>query len=245
MNKLVLITGAARGIGAACARKFAKNGNRVILHCNHSVDEAKQLAKELEGYGSQPYIIQADLTDEAMVKRFCKEILTNCGTPDIIVNNAGIAQYIQVQDISGIDWDYMMNANVKGQFLVIRELTPAMIEKQKGSIVNMSSIWGLVGGSCESHYSASKGAVIAFTKALAKELGPSGIRVNCVAPGCVRTAMTECLSEETLKEIAEETPLGRIGTPEDIANAVYFLAEDDAAYITGQVLSVNGGSVIV
>ena len=244
MNRLVLITGASKGIGAACARRFAKEGDSVILHCNRSVTEAEQLARELAAGGEALPVIRADLTDEHSVKEMCAKILREYGVPDVIVNNAGIAQYIQIQDISGQDWDRMMDSNVKGQFLVIRELIPAMIERRQGSIVNISSIWGLVGGSCETHYSASKGAIIAFTKALAKELGPSGIRVNCVAPGCVRTDMTECLGEETLKGIADETPLGRIGMPEEIANAVYFLAGNEASFITGQVLSVNGGAVI-
>ena len=244
MQKLALVTGAAKGIGEACAIRLAAAGYRVIIHYNNSAEAAEATESIIKYDGGTAATIQADLRDEEQVRSMCARIIRKWHCPDLIVNNAGIAQYTQFQDISDADWNNMMDSNVKGAFHVIREFLPIMIERKSGCIVNISSMWGQIGGSCEVHYSASKGAVIAMTKALAKEVGPSGIRVNCVAPGCIRTSMTEVLGEETLKSLADETPLGRIGTPDDVAAAVAFLASEDASFITGQILGVNGGSVI-
>ena len=243
MNGLALVTGAARGIGAACARRLAKGGFGVIVHYNTSESEAEALAESIRTEGGVAELVRSDLRSEEAVSLMCKDIISRFGCPDVIVNNAGVAEYVQFQDISEAQWDRMMDSNVKSAYLVIKGLIPAMIERKSGSIINISSIWGQVGASCEAHYSASKGALIALTKALAKELGPSGIRVNCVAPGCVRTAMTELFGESVLKSLAENVPLGRLASPEDVANAVFFLASDQSSFISAQVLAVNGGEV--
>ena len=220
---LALITGAGRGIGKAAAEKFRLEGWEVA-EIAHRTD--------------------CDLRDPDAVAAFAEKLLADKGCPDAIINCAGIAQQKQFQDISESDWDDMMDSDLKAAYLLIKAFLPAMISRKSGSIVNVASMWGEVGASMEAHYSAVKGGLIAMTKALAKELGPSGIRVNCVSPGCIRTRMMEGFSEETLKNLAEETPLGRIGEPEEAAAAIFFLAGDEASFITGQVLGVNGGMVI-
>ena len=220
---LALITGAGRGIGLAAAEKFKEYGYDVVGIAHRS---------------------DCDLRDVAQVAAMAEEVLRTRGCPDVIVNCAGTAQQKQFQDITEDDWDDMIDSDLKSAYLVIRAFLPAMISRKSGSIVNVSSMWGEVGASMEAHYSAAKGGLIAMTKALAKELGPSGIRVNCVAPGCIRTRMMAGFSEETIRELEEETPLGRIGEPEEAAEAIAFLAGPKASFITGQVLGVNGGFVI-
>lgn len=229
--KKVLITGGSRGIGAACVRKFAKGGYTVFFtYVSHS-EAAEKLAAET---GARA--IKCDVSNPDDIKHLAGEI----SNLDYIVNNAGIAQQKLFTDITESDWDRMFDINIKGMFLTTQAFVKDMINAHKGSIVNISSIWGLSGGSCEVHYSASKAAVIGFTKALSDELGPSGIRVNCVAPGVIDTDMNSIHDAETLGGLAEKTPLMRLGKPEDVAETVFYLS-DKADFITGEVLKVSGG----
>ncbi|MBE7039927.1 MAG: SDR family oxidoreductase [Ruminococcaceae bacterium] len=237
--KTVLITGASRGIGAQTARIFAENGYRVIINYNKSKDAAEVLAKEL---GAS--IICADVSQKSDVELMFSQIQNEFGGVDILVNNAGIAQAKMFTDITEEEWDDMFSVNVKGIFNCTKAALPYMIHKKSGKIINISSIWGITGASCEVHYSASKAAVIGLTKALAKELGPSGITVNCVAPGVIETDMCASLSQEDISALKDETPLGCIGTPDDIAKTVLFLASGGGDFLTGQVISPNGGMVI-
>lgn len=237
--KNVLITGGSRGIGKECVYEFKNAGYRVLLNYNKSDEEAEKIKNE-----TGAVLIKADISKTDEVKKMSQFIHDNYGKIDVIVNNAGISQIKLFTDISEDDWDEMFDINVKGMFLVTKEFVKDMISEKKGKIINVSSMWGITGGSCEVHYSASKAAVIGFTKALAKELGPSGINVNCIAPGTIETDMNKHLSEEDIKSLEEETPLGRIGKPEEVAKTILFLASEKADYITGQVLSVDGGMVI-
>ena len=229
--KTVLITGGSRGIGAACVRLFSKNDFRVYFTYHTSEQHAFALCRETGAAA-----ICADVAVPADIQR-----LAQCGPIDILVNNAGIAEQKLFSDITLSDWDRMFDVNVKGMFLVTQAFLPNMIHNKYGKIINLSSIWGQCGASCEVHYSASKAAVIGFTKALAKELGLSGICVNCVAPGIIDTDMNTHLSSEDLDALNAEIPLNRMGTPEEVANVIYFLASEQADYITGQIIAPNGG----
>lgn len=240
----VLITGASRGIGAACAKLFARKGFRVYINYRKEKERAAALCDSLNKEGLCAASLQADVSDAGQVAEMFAQINDQSEGLDILVNNAGIAQQKLFTDITESDWDSMFDINVKGMYLCCRHALPHMIRQKSGSIVNISSMWGIAGASCEVHYSAAKAAVIGLTKALAKEVAPSGIRVNCVAPGAVDTDMNVALTEEDLALLREETPLGAIGTPEDIAKAVYFLASPDSSFTTGQILSPNGGLVI-
>ena len=244
MSQSVLITGAARGIGRACALKFAKEGWNVTACYAHAQQAAQSLEEEIRQLGTQCRCVQADVTDSAAVHRLVLLAQAEFGTPDAVVCNAGMAQQKLFADITEDDWDTMFDVNVKGMYRVIREVLPQLLDRQAGSIVTVSSIWGQTGGSCEVHYSASKAAVIGMTKALAKELGLSGIRVNCVAPGVIDTDMNRMHGEDVMQELAEETPLGRNGTPEEVADVIYWLASEQSKFVTGQVLGVNGGFYI-
>jgi len=236
--KTVLITGASRGIGAACAKAFAAAGDRVIINYKSSHDQAEALAKELGGIA-----ICADVADKTQVKAMFQEITDRFGKVDILVNNAGFAQLAMFDALSDEDWQAMLQVTLSGAFYCIREALPAMIHQKSGSIINISSMWGICGASCEVAYSTAKAGLIGMTKALAKEVGPSGISVNCVAPGAIATDMSQALTEETIHALCQETPLGRLGTAEEIANTVLFLAKGEH-FITGQVISPNGGLVI-
>lgn len=237
--KNVLITGGSRGIGSACAYEFTKKAYRVIVNYNSSIEAAEKLREEI---GAE--IIRADISKACEVKKMVDEIHEKYGRIDVLVNNAGIAQQKLFTDITEEDWDRMFDVNIKGMYLVTKEVLPDMISMKKGKIINVSSMWGVTGGSCEVHYSASKAAVIGFTKALAKEVGPSGVNVNCVAPGVVETEMNSHLSEEDYKALCDETPMERIGKPEEVAKLIRFLADESSDFITGQVINIDGGMVI-
>ncbi|EEG28779.1 oxidoreductase, short chain dehydrogenase/reductase family protein [[Clostridium] methylpentosum DSM 5476] len=244
MNKTVLVTGASRGIGAAIAGTFAQMGYQTAInYCSHP-QQAEQLVSGLTGQGLRAAAFGADVSDREQVARMFSEIKREFGGVDILVNNAGVAQQKLFTDITEEEWDRLFAVNVKGAFFCCQEALPHMIHHKRGKIVNISSIWGLTGASCEVHYSASKAALIGLTKALAKELGPSGIQVNCVAPGVIDTEMNAALDAETIEALKEETPLGTLGTGRDIAETVAFLASDRADFITGQTISPNGGFVI-
>lgn len=250
MVKTVLVTGASRGIGREIAKQFALEGYNVVIHYHQNKTAAEDLYAELTADASSPdmsyrlLLAQADLRDYAQIEKMIATIHDTFGPIDILVNNAGIAQQKLFSDLTEADWDTMFDVNVKGMFFTTQAVLPDMIHKKAGKIINISSIWGICGASCEVHYSTSKAAIIGFTKALAKELGPSGIQVNCVAPGVIQTDMNAHLSTETLVMLKEETPLGTLGTPKQIADAVLFFASEKADFITGQVLSPNGGIVI-
>lgn len=242
--RTVLITGASRGIGAACAKAFAGNGDRVIINYNRSEQQAVSLARSLRENGAEVGLIKADVSSSAEVSRMFSQIESEFGGADVLVNNAGIAQTKLFTDITDEDWSRMLSVNLSSVFYCCRAALPYMIRQKRGRIVNISSMWGQVGGSCEVHYSAAKAGVIGLTKALAMEEGPSGITVNCVAPGVIQTDMTSGYSEQDMQALRDETPTGTLGNPEDVARAVLFLAREQSSFITGQVLGVNGGFVV-
>lgn len=240
MRKTVLITGASRGIGKACAIAFDKEGYQVIINYNKSMEQAESLAKSL----SHAIAIKADVSNSIEVENMLKKIYDTYGNIDVLVNNAGIAQQKLFTDITEQEWDNMFNINIKSIFLLCKGVLPKMINQRYGKIINISSMWGEVGASCEVHYSSSKAAIIGFTKALAKEVGLSNINVNCITPGVILTEMNKELTGEVLDILKDETPLNKLGTPENIADMVTFLASAKADFITGQIIGVNGGIVI-
>ena len=240
----VLITGASRGIGAETARLFAKNGDNVFINYNHSEKSANELYSELKAQGYNVNTIKADVSSSEEVGKMFDEVEKLCGGIDVLVNNAGIAQTKLFTDITDDDWNRMVGTNLNGAFFCCRRAIPYMVHNHFGRIVNISSMWGQVGGSCEVHYSAVKAAIIGLTKGLAMEEGLSGITVNCIAPGVIKTDMTSNLSEDDFNALKDETPTGTLGTPYDVARAVLFLASDNSSFITGQVLGVNGGFVV-
>lgn len=241
MPATVLITGASRGIGAAAARLFAQRGWQVAINYHQSEEAARTLAASHKNI----FAVQADVADRRQVNHMVEEVLCQLGHIDVLINNAGIARQALFTDVTEAEWDRMFSVNVKGVYHCCQAVLPGMIRRQKGKIINLSSIWGMTGASCEVPYSASKAAVIGLTKALAKEVGPSGITVNCVAPGVIDTDMNAALCEEAREALREETPLGVLGRPEDVASLLYFLADSQADFITGQVISPNGGFLIV
>lgn len=237
--KTVLITGGSRGIGKELVRHFTKNGYSVAFTFKSSVDEAAALSLETGALA-----IRADSQIEADVKYAVKATIEQFGKIDCLVNNAAISSFSLFTDITLDEWNEMVSVNLTGAFLYSKAVIPDMLKRKSGRIINITSMWGLVGSSCEVHYSATKAALIGMTKALAKELGPSGITVNAVAPGVINTEMNSKLNEEDREQLVNDTPLMRMGEPSDVAEAVFFLAEDGASFITGEVLNVSGGYVI-
>lgn len=237
----VLVTGASGGIGGAIAERFASLGMNVVIHYSSSHEAANEVARRCLGYGAKAMTISADIRDKESLLRMRERMEENGFSPDILVNNAGKAHYGMLADVSEAEWDEIMDINLKGTFLCSQLFMPAMVSRRYGRIINVSSVWGISGASCEVAYSASKGGVNAFTKALAKELAPSGVTVNAVAPGAVKTAMLNHLEGEELRMLEEDIPAGRLATAEEIASLVYFLALPESGYITGQIISPNGG----
>ena len=241
--RTVMISGAAGGIGRCAVRMFANEGFNVFMLYNKRENEANALCKQLSQQGKSVYSCKCDITDESDVRRAVSLCEYKFGAIDVLINNAGISEFAVLENITEEMWDRMMNVNVKGMFLLTRCALP-LLRQANGKIINVSSMWGLSGASCEVHYSASKAAVIGFTKALAKEEAPSGMTVNCIAPGFIETEMNALLSEEAVSEIIEKTPLGRAGTPADVAGVMLFLSSPSADFITGQTISVDGGYIL-
>ena len=242
MRKNVLITGASGGIGEAMCREFAKNGYNVVIHYNSSEEAALKLQQEIESqYQVKAVPIKADLRNSDEVKALARKATAILGNTDVLINNAGVAYLTLFQTADDNKVRELFDINLMSAMNLTKEILPSMIRNQSGRIINISSMWGIAGASCEVHYSASKSALIGFTKALAKEVGPSGITVNCIAPGYIDTKMNSSIDDESVAEIVEATPMGRKGRPEDISALAMFLAGENADFITGQVISVDGG----
>ena len=244
MNKTVIVTGGAKGIGAAISSLFANMGYNVIVNYNTSVSAATQLCYNLTAKGYNCISFKADVSNSSEVEELFKFAANSFGSIDVVINNAGIAQQKLITDITDQDYDKMIASNLNSVFYCSREAAKYMIKQKSGSIINISSMWGISGASMEVHYSAAKAGVIGLTKALSKELGPSNIRVNAIAPGVIKTDMLNEFNVEDLKELKDATPLSRLGTPEDIAKTALFLATDDSSFITGQTISVDGGFIV-
>ena len=241
-NKVILVTGASRGIGKDIAISLAKMDYNVILNFNKSEEQARSIQEDLLKQGKKIEIFKADITKRDEVKKLIDFCIEKYNKIDVLINNAGISQTKLFTDITDEDWNNMLQTNLTSAFYTSQEAVKYMINNKSGCIINISSIWGIVGASCEVHYSVAKSGLDAMTKSLAKELGPSNIRVNSIAPGIINTDMNKNLSQEDLQNIIEEIPLERIGYPHSITNCVKWLVEDD--YTTGQIISVNGGWVI-
>ena len=234
--KNILITGGSRGIGKACVYEFSNNGYRVFLNYNKSSDEAEKIKNE-----TGAVMVKADVSDSKQVNDMAEFIHTNYGKIDVIVNNAGISQQKMFTDITENDWDRMFDVNMKSMYLVTKAFVDDMIYKHSGKIINISSMWGQLGASCEAVYSATKGAINSFTKALGKELAISGIKVNAISCGAIDTEMNSFLTQEEREDLENEIPAGRFGTTEEVAKLALYLASDDSNYINGQILSIDGG----
>ncbi|MBQ9392861.1 MAG: 3-oxoacyl-ACP reductase FabG [Oscillospiraceae bacterium] len=244
MEKIALVTGSSRGIGRAVASALARAGWAVCVNYRVREDCARSLVSELTAAGCRAMAVQADVSDRAQVNEMVRRVEESFGPVSLLVNNAGVAGQSLFQDVSDEMWRRYFSVNVDGAFHTIQAVLPPMLHAHEGCIVNISSIWGQRGASCEVTYSATKAALIGLTRSLASELAPTHIRVNCVAPGVIRTDMLDALPPEVLPQLAQETPMGRLGTPEDVARAVLFLSGAEADFITGQVLTVDGGFIL-
>lgn len=240
MKKTAVVTGGSRGIGKAVARQLARDGFNIVVCYNNSENDAKSLLKEI-GEITRAIAVKVNVSDEQDVQNLLNQTLKAFGKVDVLVNCAGVSDTRLLIDSTKSDYDHVFDVNMRGTYNTCKIIGREMLSSQSGKIVNFSSVWGIVGGSCESVYSASKGAIIAFTKALAKEFGPNGIGVNCVAPGFVETDMTKNVAEDIREEIKENSALNRLGTPEDIAGVVSFLASEKSNFVTGQVITADGG----
>lgn len=240
-NKTVLITGASKGIGRAIACRFAKEGCNLILNCHHSADLLENLKEELtKTYHCRVLCFIGDIGDFSFVEQMIKDSLFSFGHIDVLVNNAGIAHIGLLSDMELSDWNRLVSTNLTSVFATCKCIIPSMVQKKSGKIINISSIWGITGASCEVAYSACKGGINAFTKGLAKELAPSNIQVNAIACGVIDTEMNACFSAEERKALEEEIPAGRYGTPEEVAELVFSLATGHP-YLTGQIITIDGG----
>lgn len=241
---IAVVTGASGGIGAEIAKRLAQDGFSVALIYNRNAEKAQKTADEITLSGGSAKTYKCDVRDSSEIASTIEAIERDFGEISVLVNNAGISEQKLLTDITDSDWENMISTNLSGAFYLCRAVLPYFIHRKSGRIINISSMWGETGGSCEVHYSAAKAGLIGLTKALAKEVAPSGITVNAVSPGVINTEMVTKLGKDTVDMLREEIPVMRLGTPEDVATAVSFLCDDRASYITGQVLSVNGGIVI-
>ena len=244
MKLTAVVTGSSSGIGKAIVREFSKTDMNVVINYNQSKESALELLEEIKSKGTSAIAIKADVSDPLQASDLINSAVQQFGKVDILVNNAGISEQKLFTDITFQDWRKMFAINVDGMFNCSKVAVKDMLKRHEGKIINISSVWGITGASCEVHYSSSKAAIIGFTKSLAKELGPSNINVNCVAPGVIKTKMNEFLNASETADLIDDIPLGRIGSAEEVAKTVGFLASDDANYLTGQIISPNGGFLI-
>lgn len=244
MNKTAIITGASGGIGSEITRHLSQCGYNVAVIYNNGKENALKLVSEISETGSLAIAVKCDVSNYLQVKNATNYVEKQLGHISLLVNNAGVSHEGLLTDMSENEWDNIFNVNVKSVYNFCHEVLPEMIKMHHGKIINISSMWGQVGASCEVAYSASKSAIIGFTKALAKEVSPSGILVNCICPGVIKTKMLDCYTQDDLNVLKEDTPVQRLGTPLDIANMVDFLADDKSGFITGQIFGINGGFVI-
>ena len=244
MDKIAIVTGGSRGIGRACVQRLARQGYAVCINYIERRDSAEELQAQLAAEGCRVMTYQADVADKAAINAMADAVRAEFGPISLLVSNAGTAGQIQFQDVTEAQWNRYFDVNVKGAYNTVQAVLPDMLHAHAGAIVTVSSMWGLRGASCEVVYSATKAALIGLSRSLAMELAPTGIRVNCVCPGVINTDMVQVLGQETLADLAKLTPLGRLGTPEDIAAAVCYFASEEASFVTGQVLTADGGFIL-
>ena len=243
-KQVVLVTGGSRGIGRAIALKYAKNGYNVVLNYISENTDIEGLTKEFEAYGIEVLFVKADISKANEVEELVKQATQKFGRIDVLVNNAGITKDTLLMRMKEEDFDKVIEINLKGTFLVTKQVIPYMMKKRDGRIINLSSVVGVAGNAGQSNYAASKAGIIGFTKSLAKEVASRNIRANCVAPGFIATDMTNVLSDEVKTNINAQIPMKRMGTPEDVANLVYFLGSEESSYITGQLIHIDGGMMM-